>query len=65
MSRERVITAIEWTGSASRTMEKVPARERFITCVNSQKVAIRGTLMHITGQTAVFEVYITLSASYS
>jgi hypothetical protein len=31
--------------------------ESFVTCANSQSTVVRGTLMHITGQTAVFEVY--------
>ncbi|NKB24849.1 MAG: methyltransferase domain-containing protein [Kiritimatiellae bacterium] len=38
-------------------MKKMVARESFITYTNSQKIHVRGTLMHVTGQTAVFEAY--------
>jgi extracellular factor (EF) 3-hydroxypalmitic acid methyl ester biosynthesis protein len=32
-------------------------RESFITCTNSQGALVRGTIMHLTGQSVVFEVY--------
>ena len=38
-------------------MEKLNQRDSFVSCSNSQSAPVRGTLIHMTGQTAVFELY--------